>query len=106
MTAYFQKDSPHGASEGPTGPRRSCLCLVVLPPRLDAETMLLCVVHLFSVSTMPGAIDTWANQICAGDVRAIARAITAIEDYDPQAEELLKRIFPSTGRAHVVGVTG
>jgi LAO/AO transport system kinase len=68
--------------------------------------MLLCVVHLFSVSTMPGAIDTWANQICAGDVRAIARAITAIEDYDPQAEELLKRIFPSTGRAHVVGVTG
>jgi LAO/AO transport system kinase len=55
---------------------------------------------------MPVAIDTWANQICAGDVRAIARAITAIEDHDPQSEELMKQIFSSTGRAHVVGVTG
>jgi LAO/AO transport system kinase len=68
--------------------------------------MLLCVVHFFSVSTMPVAVDTWAGQICSGDVRAIARAITAIEDHDPQAEELLKQIFPSTGRAHVIGVTG
>src|SRR6202049_19106 len=55
---------------------------------------------------MPVAVQTWAGQICAGDVRAIARAITAIEDHDPHAEELLKQIFPSTGRAHVVGVTG
>jgi LAO/AO transport system kinase len=55
---------------------------------------------------MPVAVETWASQICAGDVRAIARAITAIEDHVPQAEELLKQIFPSTGHAHVVGVTG
>src|ERR1700737_618791 len=55
---------------------------------------------------MPVAVDTWADQIRAGDVRAIARAITAIEDHDPHAEELLKQIFPSTGRAHVIGVTG
>src|ERR1700680_390207 len=55
---------------------------------------------------MPVAVDTWADQIRAGDVRAIARAITALEDHDPHAEELLKQIFPSTGRAHVVGVTG
>jgi LAO/AO transport system kinase len=55
---------------------------------------------------MPVAVETWAGQICAGDVRAIARAITAIEDHDPHAEELLRQIFPSTGSAHVVGVTG
>ena len=55
---------------------------------------------------MPVAVETWAGQICAGDVRAIARAITAIEDHDPRAEDLLKQIFPSTGHAHVVGVTG
>src|SRR6202171_2466112 len=55
---------------------------------------------------MPAAVDTWADQIRAGDVRAMARAITAIEDHDPHAEELLKQIFPSTGRAHVIGVTG
>src|ERR1700676_385246 len=55
---------------------------------------------------MPLAVETWAGQICAGDVRAIARAITAIEDHDPRAEELLKQIFPATGRAHLIGVTG
>jgi len=55
---------------------------------------------------MPVAVDIWADQIRAGDVRAISRAITAIEDHDPQSEELLKRIFPSTGRAYVIGVTG
>jgi len=55
---------------------------------------------------MSVAVETWAGQICAGDIRAIARAITAIEDHDPHAEELLKQIFPSTGLAHVVGVTG
>src|ERR1700686_1943124 len=55
---------------------------------------------------MPVAVETWADQIRAGDVRAIARAITAIEDHDPLAEEILKQIFPSTGRAHVIGVTG
>src|SRR6202165_4891637 len=55
---------------------------------------------------MSVAVDTWANQICAGEVRAIARAITSIEDHDPHAEELLKQIFPSSGSALVVGVTG
>src|SRR3984893_17072768 len=55
---------------------------------------------------MPVAVETWVGQICAGDVRAIARAITAIEDHDPRAEELLKQIFPATGRAHLIGVTG
>jgi LAO/AO transport system kinase len=59
-----------------------------------------------SPSSMSVAVATWAGQICAGDIRAIARAITAIEDHDPHAEELLKQIFPSTGLAHIVGVTG
>src|ERR1700682_2857769 len=55
---------------------------------------------------MPAAVDTWADQIRAGDVRAMARAITAIEDRDPRAEELLQRIFPHTGNSFVIGVTG
>jgi LAO/AO transport system kinase len=55
---------------------------------------------------MPASIDTWAEQIRAGDVRAVSRAITAIEDHDPQAEELLQGIFPDTGRSFVIGVTG
>ena len=44
---------------------------------------------------MPVDVETWAAQIRAGDVRAISRAITAIEDHDPQAEELLQQIFPA-----------
>jgi LAO/AO transport system kinase len=55
---------------------------------------------------MSAFIETWAQQIRAGDVRAVSRAITAIEDHDPQAEDLLQRIFPDTGRSFVIGVTG
>src|SRR5579862_5648445 len=51
-------------------------------------------------------IESWAAQIRAGDIRAIARAITAIEDHDPQSENLMKKIFPDTGRAFVLGMTG
>jgi LAO/AO transport system kinase len=42
----------------------------------------------------------------AGDVRAISRAITAIENHVPEAEELLRRLFAQTGRAYLTGVTG
>src|SRR5579863_3925486 len=56
--------------------------------------------------TMSVDIESLAAQIRAGDVRAIARAITAIEDHDPQSEELIKKIFPDTGQAFVLGMTG
>jgi LAO/AO transport system kinase len=52
------------------------------------------------------AVDNWAEQIRAGDVRAISRAITAIENHDPQAEQILQQLFPSTGQAYLIGVTG
>jgi GTPase len=55
---------------------------------------------------MAVAVDNWAEQIRAGDVRAISRAITAIENHDPQAVEILRQLFPLTGQAYLVGVTG
>jgi LAO/AO transport system kinase len=55
---------------------------------------------------MTASIEMWAEQICAGDVRAVSRAITAIEDHDPHAEDILQRIFPRTGNSFVIGVTG
>jgi len=55
---------------------------------------------------MSVSVETWAEQIRSGDVRAVSRAITAIEDHDPQAEVLLQQIFPHTGRSFVIGVTG
>jgi LAO/AO transport system kinase len=52
------------------------------------------------------AIDHWAAQIRAGDVRAISRAVSAIENREPEAEEILRQIFPATGRAYRIGITG
>jgi len=42
----------------------------------------------------------------AGDNRALARAITVIEDHTPEAYELLKALFSHSGKARVVGLTG
>ena len=50
--------------------------------------------------------EKWAEQVRAGDVRAMSRAITAIENHQPEAEELLRLLFPYTGRAYVTGITG
>jgi len=55
---------------------------------------------------MPTDIDTWAKQIRAGETRAVSRAITAIENHEPEADALLKGLFYSTGRARMIGVTG
>ena len=42
----------------------------------------------------------------AGDRRALARAITLVENGDPLAYELVSDIYPATGHAHAVGLTG
>lgn len=47
-----------------------------------------------------------AARILSGDVRALARAATLIENRAPAAESLLKELFPHTGRAAVIGITG
>jgi LAO/AO transport system kinase len=47
-----------------------------------------------------------ADRVLAGDSRAIARAISLIENEDPQAAALVRAIFGKTGRAYVIGVTG
>ena len=47
-----------------------------------------------------------ADEVRAGDVRALARAITLVEDGRPEAPALLGELFPHAGRSLVVGVTG
>ena len=47
-----------------------------------------------------------AGELLAGDVRALARAISLAEDRDPQATALVAELQPHTGRAHLVGITG
>ena len=42
----------------------------------------------------------------AGDIRAIARAISLVEDHRPEAQPLLASLFPKAGKALVIGITG
>jgi LAO/AO transport system kinase len=46
------------------------------------------------------------ERIVAGDIRAVARAISKVEDGREDAANLMKEIFPHTGRGLVVGITG
>ena len=47
-----------------------------------------------------------AERVFAGDARGIARAISLIEDESPAGAELVRAIYPRTGRAYLIGVTG
>jgi LAO/AO transport system kinase len=42
----------------------------------------------------------------SGDTRALARAITLVENGDPAAYEIVRELYPQTGHAHAVGITG
>jgi LAO/AO transport system kinase len=55
---------------------------------------------------MSSALQSWVDRIRAGEVRALARAISTIEDSRPESRDLLKTLFPHTGRARVIGLTG
>src|SRR5215470_15501051 len=52
------------------------------------------------------SVDDWAAKILDGDVRAVSRAITAIENHATESEALLRQLFPHTGQAYLTGVTG
>jgi GTPase len=47
-----------------------------------------------------------AERLLAGDKRALARAISLVENDDPEGWALVREVYPQTGRAQVVGFTG
>jgi LAO/AO transport system kinase len=49
---------------------------------------------------------TLAQRLLDGDRRALARAITLVEDNRPEGWELVREVYPHTGNAEVVGFTG
>ncbi len=55
---------------------------------------------------MQGLRMELVDQLLNGDRRACARLITLVENDDPQAQEALKTLYPHTGNAHIIGVTG
>lgn len=57
----------------------------------------------------PGAnldIKGWISSLRSGDPRILARAISAVENHTPGWSDLLKTLFPHTGNARVIGLTG
>ncbi|WP_339677711.1 methylmalonyl Co-A mutase-associated GTPase MeaB [uncultured Zhongshania sp.] len=51
-------------------------------------------------------INDLSRQILAGNIGAGARAIRWLDDGDPRGADVLSLIFPHTGRAHLIGITG
>jgi LAO/AO transport system kinase len=58
------------------------------------------------VATSAEKRGSLAARLLEGDKRALARAITLIENDDPAGWELVREVYPHTGRARIVGITG
>jgi len=52
------------------------------------------------------AVDEIITRLLAGEPRSVARAITRIENHSKEAAEIMRAVFPQTGRATVIGITG
>ncbi len=59
-----------------------------------------------SAAGSPNAADRAAAAVLAGDMRAAARLMRLLDDRDPSATEVLRKLYPHTGRARVIGITG
>jgi LAO/AO transport system kinase len=51
-------------------------------------------------------IQTWVGHVRSGDARALARAISIVENRGSEWSDLLKALFPHSGKARVIGLTG
>jgi LAO/AO transport system kinase len=58
------------------------------------------------MATRPSTAAELTDKLLAGDKRALARAISLVENDDPEGWALVRAVYPRTGRAAVVGFTG
>lgn len=57
-------------------------------------------------AALPNDAEGLADRLQAGDRRALARAISHVENGSPIGHEIVQRIYPATGGAHLLGITG
>jgi LAO/AO transport system kinase len=57
-------------------------------------------------TALPTDAASLAARLTSGDRRALARAISLVENGDPVGHELVRDLYPSTGDAHLLGITG
>jgi LAO/AO transport system kinase len=55
---------------------------------------------------MPETETALAQRLMSGDRRALARAISLVEDDDPEGWALVREVYPHTGQAAIIGFTG
>lgn len=55
---------------------------------------------------MGDSFEQWVEKICAGDRRAMGRAISSVESRDPSIIPLLQTLFHKAGKAYTIGITG
>ena len=55
---------------------------------------------------MKSDLETWVERLRSGDPRALARAISTVENRAPDSNQLLKALFPFSGNARIIGMTG
>jgi LAO/AO transport system kinase len=58
------------------------------------------------MATRPSTAADLTDKLLAGDKRALARAISLVENDDPEGWALVREVYPRTGKAAVVGFTG
>jgi LAO/AO transport system kinase len=61
---------------------------------------------MFYTDSLDIADQDWIAKLRSGDARALARAISIVENRAPGWSDLLKALFPHTGKARVLGLTG
>ena len=60
----------------------------------------------FTLDSLDNQLQSWVEALRSGDVRSLARAISLVENRGQGAYEMLKAVFPHSGKARVIGLTG
>jgi LAO/AO transport system kinase len=60
----------------------------------------------FTLKSLNDHVQTWMERVRSGDARALARAISTVENRAPESANLLKALFPHSGKARILGLTG
>src|SRR5215469_4999692 len=79
---------------------------VVRLPRFVQRPRFPTPLQCFTLKSLKTDLQTWVERLRSGDPRALARAISAVENRAPESNLLLKALFPHTGHARIIGLTG
>jgi len=60
----------------------------------------------FTLKSLKPDLQSWIERLRSGDPRALARAISTVENRTTDSADLLKALFPHSGKARIIGLTG